>query len=422
MPTPLLFANAAPVPAGQTVINPATQTTSSVTMNAEPSVIAAPPGSPTEVVKRGRFRVTKGGKSSSNLNETVSPNDVSSRKELADNAPSEHASTGIEVATAQSDASMTKKKGRFVVKSGAGGNQTTKPSVTSGGEGSDKVTENPTTSEKSDACDGKSGGVPAEVLAVVGENQNVAPPAKLTVGDAAVSKLNDTNSVPKKKGRFVVKKGPTTVRSSSPPPSHDASSLDGSTSKQSIPTVVSTLTNGFQDPSVVLINQKTNTTAPLYQMQQPQVFVQPVSNTVAANSVPFTNIQNSQAVGAYDLNGNFVLVSTPIITTQNFPPQPINPQPSPSSANITTQHQQSTSHQPPPAPDALAPTPKKHQVKPKAPRQTETAAHRHSIGGRLFGTTGVGKVLHHLESVRLEVIEADKSIATLQSENKLLVS
>ena len=422
--TPVLYANAVTAPPGQNAMNPATQP-SPVAVNTELPAVAAPPGSPTEVVKRGRFRVTKGGKSSCNLSETISPSDVSGRKELTDNVSgSEHTSTGLETATAPSDTSLTKKKGRFVVKSGAGGNQTVKPNAVSGEEVSDKKVQNPDGVEKNNACDSKAGEIPAEVLAVIGEDSNTVPSVKQTTNDTAGSKPNDPSSapsVPKKKGRFVVKKGATTARSSTPPPLHDALSLDGSTSKQSIPTVVSTITNGFQDQSAVPMNQNSNTAAPLYQMQQPQVFVQPVANSVAANlSVPFANVQNSQAVGAYDINGNFVFVSAPIIAPQNYPPQPINQHPPPSSANTATQPQPSISQQVPPTPDA--PKPKKVTTNPKIPRQTEAAAHRHSIGGRIFGTTGVGKVLHHLESVRLEVIEADKSIASLQSENKILVS
>ena len=44
------------------------------------------------------------------------------------------------------------------------------------------------------------------------------------------------------------------------------------------------------------------------------------------------------------------------------------------------------------------------------------------MNGRLLGTGGVGKVLHYLESVRLEVVEADRSLASLLSDNRFLVS
>jgi hypothetical protein len=42
--------------------------------------------------------------------------------------------------------------------------------------------------------------------------------------------------------------------------------------------------------------------------------------------------------------------------------------------------------------------------------------------GRLIGTGGVGKALHFLDTLRSEVLEADRSIVSLQSDNKLLVS
>ena len=42
--------------------------------------------------------------------------------------------------------------------------------------------------------------------------------------------------------------------------------------------------------------------------------------------------------------------------------------------------------------------------------------------GRLIGGGGVGKVLHHLDTMRTEIIEADRSISSLNSDNRLLVS
>jgi hypothetical protein len=207
-------------------------------------------------------------------------------------------------------------------------------------------------------------------------------------------------------------------------------SLDGSISKQSIPTVVSAITTTIPDPlSNTSVPLNPNVTTAPYQSQQ-QVFNTQTSNAGFVNVPVISNIQPAQTVGAYDVNGNFVLVTAPIIPNVNIQQtaQPTPQQPTTTmlqSSNGGSQPPQQTSHQP----SAATPEVKKQQKPasiPKAPRPPENIAASRpsigSIGGRIFGTAGVGKVLHHLESVRLEVIEADKSLASLQSENRILVS
>ena len=44
------------------------------------------------------------------------------------------------------------------------------------------------------------------------------------------------------------------------------------------------------------------------------------------------------------------------------------------------------------------------------------------MNGRMIGGGGVGKVLHYLDTMRTEVVEADRCIASLQSDNRFLVS
>lgn len=422
--TPILYANTTIAPQGQAVLAPPAQLT--VTTN-ELITVAPPPGSPTEVVKRGRFRIIKGVKSMNNLTDATSPNEVTTRKELVDNIPqSEHESSGGDTAaTTQTDASTTKKKGRFVVKTGP----KAADAVPNQEVQSDKVTKQihdgagvtnfPPNAENAIT---KNVDVPAEKSTIINE-------AQLTASESLNNKPIDPNSVTKK-GRFVVKKGGNAARPDTPPPPqhHDTSSLDGSVSKQSIPTVVSAITSGFQDASIhghVPPNCNMIAQPPQYQTQQPQVFAQPITNSVAA--MPISNIvQPAQTVGGYDINGNFVLVSAPIIAPQNLNTQQPIAQPAPSIAqptNPAVQSQQLASRQPTTAnPDAQLQ--KKPAPLPKAPRSAEgiISSNRPSLGGRIFGTAGVGKVLHHLESVRLEVLEADKSLASLQSENRILVS
>lgn len=416
--TPIMYANAALVPPGQTVNAPSLN----VAPNSEPAV-APPPGSPTEVVKRGRFRITKGGKSINNLADYASPNEVP-RKELVDAVPgSEHGSIAAEsTTTAQTDASITKKKGRFVVKTAKGDVQP------------DKIANQNAVVTKATNQNAIANEMDANKTPVDTEDDKAKPvdgPSEVSTAndESSTNKPVDPNNV-KKKGRFVIKKGGNTARSSTPPPSqhHETASLDGSVSKHSIPTIVSAITSGFQDASMhapTPVNPNI-IASPQYQTQQ-QVFTQPILSQVSANvPVPIANVQ---PVGAYDINGNFVLVSAPIFAPQNMniqqpPSQPITVQPPPPAVQITntaSQPQQPTPHQAPATtPDAKQ---KKPASLPKVPRPSEgIATSRPSIGGRIFGTSGVGKVLHHLESVRLEVLEADKSLASLQSENKILVS
>jgi len=146
------------------------------------------------------------------------------------------------------------------------------------------------------------------------------------------------------------------------------------------------------------------------------------------NATPISNVQATQPVGAYDMNGNFVLVSAPIIAPPNQNTQQATQSNHVNLASIPTQSINTASqpnHSTARLPALYSPDVQKQKKLvsvPKAPRPTEHAASRPTIGSRIFGTTGVGKVLHHLESVRLEVIEADKSLSSLQSDYRILVS
>lgn len=407
LPTPILYANAALIPPGHAVHAAPLMATN------EPSV-APPPGSPTEVVKRGRFRITKGAKSLNNLADHASPNEVA-RKELVDTVPASEYGSTAEHSSTQIDSSTMKKKGRFVVKTAKGDAQ------------ADKVGNNHSVGKTAT----NNQNVAADVFNVNNAPVNVktnksnsvdVPVEVLTANeDGLANKQIDPNNI-KKKGRFVIKKGGNIARSSTPPPQqhHDTSSLDGSVSKQSIPTVVSAITSGFQDAALhAPTSVNPNMILPLSYPTQQQLFTQPIINQAAVNGqVPVANIQ---PVGAYDVNGNLILMSAQIMTPQNLSmqqtAQSMTTQPSPIAAHQTQQSARQ-------APPAISETqkPKKPAPPKTLPRPEGITSSRPSLGGRIFGTSGVGKVLHHLESVRLEVLEADKSLASLQSENKILVN
>jgi hypothetical protein len=130
------------------------------------------------------------------------------------------------------------------------------------------------------------------------------------------------------------------------------------------------------------------------------------------------------------MNGHFVLVSAPgmapnpnlLQTTQHIPPHSTsNTIQSGIAANIGYQPQPPSLRNPPSFPQE-GPKQKISTSISKAPRLAEiVVSNKSQTAGRLFGTVGVGKVLHYLESVRSEVVEADRSLASLQSENRILV-
>jgi hypothetical protein len=426
--TPILYASTTVASQGQAVVAQPAQLTVTANELAASFTAAPPPGSPTEVVKRGRFRIIKGVKSMNNLADATSP-EVTTRKEAVDHIPRSEQSTGVDTAaTTQTDASITKKKGRFVVKTGA---------KATDGVPNQEVQYDKVTNQIPDGVGSNNLHISAENVKTkdvdvhalnstsINEKKSEAQPAAT---ESSHIKPIDPNSVTKK-GRFVVKKGGNVARSDTPPPPpqhNDSSSLDGSVSKRSIPTVVSTITNSCPDASTHgHAPPNCNMVAPSpYQTQQQLVFSQPIANPVAA--MPISNIvQPAQTVGGYDINGNFVLVSAPIIAPQNLNIQQPIAQPASSIAQSTNPvvHSQQPSLRQPAAANSDTQQQKKPAPIPKAPRPTEgVSTNRPSLGGRIFGTAGVGKVLHHLESVRLECLEADKFLASLQSENRILVS
>jgi hypothetical protein len=419
----ILYTNATLVTPGQAAVAPQQAVTSPESSAGAPP----PPGSPSEVVKRGRFRVTKGGKSLQNVLENASPI-VSEQKEVVENVVSEHGSTSGEGAAPVQPDTSVKKKGRFLVKTasaaavGTSSNTATStahPAV--GGDASD-TTSNPVVTETKN--ENRKADDSIEVSAVGDEQKS----------DNATNKPTELANVStKKKGRFVVKTGGNMTTLLPATPQQETASLDGSISKQSVPSAVSTITNSFPvaDASLSTSTQTHPIAAPPYQIHT--IYASQIANPVAVNmSMPISNMQPGQTLGAVDMNGNYVLVSAPVMAPQSLhlaqPTQPVIASHSTSAPLQTTPLQPGgttnpgSQQQPLGQSSASAPEAqiqKKPASIPKAPKPSDGA--RPSIGGRLFGTVGVGKVLHYLESVRLEVVEADKSLASLQSENRILV-
>jgi len=97
-------------------------------------------------------------------------------------------------------------------------------------------------------------------------------------------------------------------------------------------------------------------------------------------------------------------------------PQPLQPLPNFTDAPARPQ-QVSTEDNPPPASKAHVP---------RASRPAGSSGSNWSSlkgkNGRMIGGGGVGKVLHHLDTMRTEIVEADRTITSLQSDNRILVS
>eukprot|EP00804_Cyclotella_cryptica_P021388 CCRYP_016781-RA/>CCRYP_016781-RA protein AED:0.03 eAED:0.03 QI:59/0.5/0.33/1/0.5/0.33/3/1674/1013 len=447
--SPILYTNATLVSSCQTVIAPSSQEITNLEFS---TAVVPPPGSPSEVVKRGRFRVTKGGKSLKNAIENESSNESNARNELFENASvnvpvEQNASAGVEFfPPVQADASV-KKKGRFVVKTAAAAaattsNKTAKSTAIAPGDFSaNEVTthsclSNGTQSTKGNIVveDGNKTDGFGKVSGAGDENNSMNSAYASMVNEGTANKPADPPIVStKKKGRFVVKTGGNAAFSLPAAAPQEAASVDGSLSKHNIPSVVSTVTNSFQAADALLNSSSVpnpNIATTSHQSQQ-TAFASQVANPLTANvSVPISNIHPAQTFGfgALDVNGHFLLVSAPVMAPNpNAPSTQSVPSHSTSNtilsgigANLGHQPQQSSQRHPTSLPQEN-PKQKKPTSIPKAPRLAEnTAPNKPQGAGRLFGTVGVGKVLHYLESVRLEVVEADRSLASLQSENRIL--
>jgi len=139
---------------------------------------------------------------------------------------------------------------------------------------------------------------------------------------------------------------------------------------------------------------------PLQQMPVPQPFVTPP-------------VQNSTAsVGSQTQSQSNSCDAHPIIPTHNLP--------SPRSRAVSGDPRHSEN---PPRSAKTHAVPRPNRPAGSSGSNWSVASRTASSGaknGRLIGTGGVGKVLHYLDTLRSEVVEADRSMASLQSDNRFL--
>ena len=192
----------------------------------------------------------------------------------------------------------------------------------------------------------------------------------------------------------------------------------------------------------------------------PLTGIQTTTSLMDANGNMFTGMPTT-TTSLVDMNGHLMVLSNvPLSLSQAVPPHPLNQVPVASNfvnppvhgTTVSVGSQtQSPQMQPPPesAPcDPLA-NPSLHTSPlsqpravvderlpsnahaPRPPRPTGASGANSSTSGRapsdgklgrLIGTGGVGKALHYLDTIRSELVEADRAMVSLQSDNRFLVS
>lgn len=420
-----------------------------------PSQTDSAPGSPSDVVKRGRFRVSKGAKSLKNLVEAAasdvnatSDTDATKNTVCGINKEHEHA-TPVPPPAAEG-----KKKGRFIVKTGGspvgapGGGKPPVP-VPKAPEATNAkspvAAESASKPKTEQTLEVKDTTKPTSKKEAADDNPTVEKLPRKNSFDSAASSVAgtapkptqaDATSSTKKKGRFVVKTGGnatdgTVIASASGGGNvvcgHVQQHSDGSINPAISPT-----------PSMLSTSYQPQQQMPTQQYVQPtQQLTGTIPMPMAMPAAPMPSVSSTQTLGLVDVNGQIMVVSAPILAAPTLnlqqTPQPL-PQQSmsngmqigvqsqlhlPSQVPIpaeVNQQQQPQTQQPRVGKEALTSTTKKPAIPVKPSVGTRGAPN-----GRLLGAGGVGKVLHYLDSVRHEVVEAESRLTTLQTDNRFLV-
>ena len=329
-----------------------------------------------------------------------------------------------------------KKKGRFLVKTGASAAnlQTLDSEAVAGGseiasigvEVQLKAAEKSSLDKKDNVKTGKT------------DDVNVDQSARRNSALGSTQLVEEVST--KKKGRFVVKTGGTALTNSpgagtpatlSPPeaavqiaqpvtqPTNIQNSGIGSAQhvQQStniqMPTYFAGNVHHIPTSSLVDVNGQimvvSNMAIPIQQQQQHTFQQHPVSQQQVQVQPHFVNPPAQVAIAR-------VQSGISSIGSQAQPPQT---QPLPNFADAPSRPRTATDEKVPPENVSS----KAHV--PRASRPPGSSGNWASLkgkNGRLIGGGGVGKVLHHLDTMRTEIIEADRSISSLNSDNRLLVS
>jgi len=415
---------------------------------------------PKAAVKKGRFRVVKGaneGKAddqsvpNSTANSTVKKGRFVVSKKPSSNNVTESATKDGKICPQESDASSTKPIKKIDnVKDATdkiAGDQS-KPNSPAVKKNSGKKSPIPqkkgrflVTTAASSAANLQAVEAAAKLAASIGQDKDVNGDSSsvdhsVTKGDASRRGSLADNQVAevatKKKGRFVVKTG---------------GNLTNSPGTNCTPPEVGVQQNGIgtqtvhqQQPLPANIQMpayfgNVNNNMPISGIVPTTSLVQDVNGQIMVvsnvfpiceqniqqhNSTQHQQQQQQQAqihqVYAPPVQNAITRVQSAISSIGSQAPQPLQPLPNFTDAPARPQHA--------PAEDNPPPASKAHV--PRASRPAGSSGSNWSSlkgkNGRLIGGGGVGKVLHHLDTMRTEIVEADRTITSLQSDNRILVS
>ena len=415
---------------------------------------------PKAAVKKGRFRVVKGaneGKAddqsvptTATANSTVKKGRFVVSKKPSSNNVTESTKDGKIIGTQDSDASSKPLKKIDNVKDATdkATNDQTKPNSPAVKKNSGKKSPIPqkkgrflVTTAASSAANLQAVEAAAKLAASIGQDKDVngdssSVDQSVTKGDASRRGSLVDNQVAevatKKKGRFVVKTGGNLTNSPgtncTPPEVGVQQNGVGTQTVQQqqplpaniqMPAYFGNVNNNMPISGIV-------PTTSLVQDVNGQIMV--VSNVFPIceqniqqhNSAQQQQQQHQQAqihqVYAPPVQNAITRVQSAISSIGSQAPQPLQPLPNFTDAPARPQ-QVSTEDNPPPAHKAHVP---------RASRPAGSSGSNWSSlkgkNGRLIGGGGVGKVLHHLDTMRTEIVEADRTITSLQSDNRILVS
>ena len=413
---------------------------------------------PKAAVKKGRFRVVKGaneGKAddqsvpNSTVNSTVKKGRFVVSKKPSSNNVTESTTKDGKICPQESDVSSTKplkKIDNVKDATDKATNDQTKPNSPAVKKNSGKKSPIPqkkgrflVTTAASSAANLQAVEAAAKLAASIGQDKDVngdssSVDQSVTKGDASRRGSLVDNQLAevatKKKGRFVVKTG---------------GNLTNSPGTNCTPPEVGVQQNGIGTQTVQQQPLPANIQMPAYfgnvNNNMPISGIVPTTSLVqdangqimvVSNVFPICeqNIQqhNSSAqhqqqqqsqlhqVYAPPVQNAITRVQSAISSIGSQAPQLLQPLPNFTDAPARPQ-QVPTEDNPPPATKAHVP---------RASRPAGSSGSNWSSlkgkNGRLIGGGGVGKVLHHLDTMRTEIVEADRTITSLQSDNRILVS
>ena len=334
---------------------------------------------------------------------------------------------------------LPQKKGRFLVKTGASAanlQAVEKDATSSALEGGQEKTEVEIEKTKGKAGDGSI--VTDQSVAIVAGGSRRNSACSSLQGDS-LSACHQEVAM-KKKGRFVVKTGGGGNLTNSPGGTNNATMLAAS------------LPDGAQNVDLSLPSNIQQPTIHQPNMQQPNYYAGniniPLAAIPAANSLVDVNgqlmvvpnlstfplvqqtaqhLQQQQQIPAGQ-QPQFVNISAHIRAQSalssigsQVPPQQLQPLPNFSDAPVQPPQRASMADE---RSFESNSTPKAHTARPNRPAGNSGSNWSSLKGknGRMIGGGGVGKMLHHLDTMRSEIVEADRSILSLQSDNRILVS